>query len=1066
MENYKKLNNLIGWGVWLIATAVYFLTIEPTFSWWDCGEFIATSYKLQVGHPPGAPFFQLVGRIFSLFAFGDVSKVALMMNGMSALSSSFTILFLFWSITILARKAAMLKGELTQSRMIAIFGSGIVGALAYTFSDSFWFSAIEGEVYAMSSLFTAAVFWCILRWEEEEGQTHSYRWLLLIAYLIGLSIGVHMLNLLAIPAIVFVYYFKKFEPTIKGMIISAAVSLIILAFIMYAVIPEIVNLFAHTEIMLVNVFGLPFNSGTIIFSILLIAFVAFAVKATSTDNSAIINTSLVLTGLLYLLILTESRSVSNFMLRLAIGAILAGIIYYFRHKRASLNNIIMGLALLLIGYSSFIMIVIRANANTPVNENNPDDAIGLLAYLGREQYGTWPLFSGPYYNSPVMDYDDGNPVYVRDTTNGVYVVADSRAGTIPVYDPAFTTIFPRMWSNQKQIHIREYQRWGKVKGVPVQYVNQQGEMDVIQKPTFGENLRYFFRYQIGFMYWRYFMWNYSGRQNDIQGHGEIENGNWITGFDKLDAKRLGNQHNLPPSMQNRANNKFYMLPLLLGLIGLFFQFNRDYKNGIVVTLLFIMTGIAIIAYLNQHPYQPRERDYAYAGSTYAFAIWIGLGVLGIYNFLKKALNENLSAVLATIAPLILVPGIMAKEGWDDHDRSGKYAAMDFAINYLESCEPNAIIFTNGDNDTFPLWYAQEVEGIRTDIRVVNFMLASGEWYIHQKMRMVYDSPALPFTLSRADYDKGMNNYLPILERVRGNRELKEVIEFVADDSRNSKVPLQDGTTMNYIPTKDIKITIDREDLLARNIVDEKFADRIPDEITWKIKKNFIYKNDLMMLDLIATNNWERPIYFTSPSAVEDVLDIARYCHLEGIAYRFMPVEAPHYIEGLGGINVDRAYDLLMNKARWGRLNEPDVYVDPESRRNSVMPRQNYFRLASALIELNKMDSAVMVLDTCQKYFPNEKMTYDMYTLSMVEYYYDAGAMQKGNEVLQIISGNFEADLRYYAALDKYFQDYYEREIQRAFSILQHLSSLARSYGQSEEAEILNSNVSILLQDFM
>jgi hypothetical protein len=623
-----------------------------------------------------------------------------------------------------------------------------------------------------------------------------------------------------------------------------------------------------------------------------------------------------------------------------------------------------------------------------------------------------------------------------------------------------------MWSNQKQIHIREYQRWGKVKGVPMRHTNAEGEVEIIQKPTFGENLRYFFRYQVGFMYWRYFMWNYAGRQNDIQGHGEIENGNWITGFDKLDARRLGNQYNLPPSMQNRANNKFYMLPLILGLIGLFFHFNRDYKYGIVVALLFVMTGIAIIVYLNQHPYQPRERDYAYAGSTYAFAMWIGLGVLGIYNFLKRAINNNISAVLATVVPLVLVPGIMAKEGWDDHDRSGKYAALDFAINYLESCEPNAIIFTNGDNDTFPLWYAQEVEGIRTDIRVVNYMLASGEWYIHQKMRKVYDSPPLPFTLSRADYDKGSNNYVPFFERVRGSRELKEVIEFVADKSRNSKVPLQDGTFINYIPTKDLKITINRDDLLARGIVKEELADRIPDEIRWQVKQNFLYKNDLMLLDLIATNNWERPIYFTSPSAVENVIDLARYCHLEGIAYRFMPVEAPHYIDGLGGINVDRAFDLLVNKASWGRLHEPEVYLDPESRRNSVMPRQNYFRLASALIELKQMDSAVMALDTVQKYFPNEKLIYDMFTISMVEYYYEAGAIEKGNQVLEVIAGNFEADLNYYATLDRYFQDYYEREIERAFSILQHLSSLARSYDQTEQADRISSTVSMMLQDFM
>lgn len=1066
MENYKKLNNLIGWGVFLVATMVYFLTIEPTASWWDCGEYIATSYKLQVGHPPGAPFFQLVGRFFSLFAFGDVSKVALMMNGMSALSSSFTILFLFWSITILARKAALLSGEMTTGKMIAVFGSGIVGALAYTFSDSFWFSAIEGEVYAMSSLFTAIVFWAILRWEEEEGQPHSARWILLIAYLVGLSIGVHMLNLLAIPAIVFVYYFKKYQPTLKGMVTAGAISLFILAFIMYAVIPEIVNLFAHTEILFVNTLGMPFNVGTIFLALLMIAMIVFFIKATTTSEDYIIKTAIGLALVLFVLILAESKSAGNFIFRLLLGGLMAGGIYYFRNQRAHLNTVALSLAFLLIGYSSFILIIIRANANTPVNENNPDDAIGLLSYLNREQYGNWPLLHGPYYNSPTVDYEDGNPVYVRNVELGKYVIADARKSVEPIYHPDFTTVFPRMWSNQKNLHINEYKRWGNVKGVPMRYVNERGETEVIQKPTFGENLTYFFRYQIGFMYLRYFMWNFSGRQNDIQGHGEVENGNWITGIDGLDAQRLGNQKNLPPSMQNRGNNKFYLLPLILGLIGLFFQFNRDYKNGIVVTLLFLMTGLAIIVYLNQYPYQPRERDYAYAGSFYAFAIWIGFGVYGIYNFLSRFLNHNISAVVSTGVTLALVPGIMASEGWDDHNRSGKYAALDFAINYLESCEPNAIIFTNGDNDTFPLWYAQEVEGIRTDIRVVNYMLASGEWYIHQKMRKVYDSPPLPFTISKKNYDKGVNNYVPFFERVKGSWELKEIIDFIAKDDTRTKVQLQDGSFINFIPTKDLKITIDADDLIARGIVKEELRERIPQEISWQVKQNFLYKNDLMLLDFIASNNWERPIYFTSPSAVEGVIDLTQFCHLEGIAYRFMPVYADHLMEGLGGINVDRAYDLLVNKARWGRLNEPEVYIDPESRRNAVMPRQNYFRLASALIDLNKMDSAVRVLDTCQKYFPDSKIYYDMYTLPMVEYYYEAGAISKGNEVSDILLKNYEADLQYYSTLDSYFQDYYQKETERAFSILQHLASISRRFDQADQAKKIESSMNLMLDKFM
>lgn len=1065
MENYKKYNNLIGWSIWLIATIVYFSTIEPTASWWDCGEYIATSYKLQVGHPPGAPFFQLVGRIFSLFAFGNVSKVALMINVMSALSSSFTILFLFWSITIIARKLALLNGSMTTGKMIAVFGSGVVGALAYTFSDSFWFSAIEGEVYALSSLFTAIVFWAILRWEAEEGKSHSSRWLLLIAYLIGLSIGVHLLSLLVIPAIVFVLYFKKYKPSLKGMLVAGVISIIILAFIMYAVIPEIVNLFGHTEILFVNTFRLPFNSGTIFLAILLVTLIVLFIKVTTITNNTLRNVTIGLSLILFSLILAESTSAGDFFFRLLMGGLIAGGIYLFRHKKAYLNLVALSFAFLLIGYSSFILIIIRANANTPINENSPDDAIGLLSYLNREQYGSIPLVYGPYYNAKVIDYKDGSPLYIRDTKEGKYRIADLRKDSEPVHDPEFCTLFPRMWYNLKNTQINEYKRWGKIKGVPVRSVNERGETEVIYKPTFAENLRYFFHYQVGFMYMRYFMWNFSGRQNDIQGHGEVENGNWITGFNNLDAKRLGDQKDLPLSMQNWGNNKFYMLPLLLGLIGLFFQFNRDYKNGIVITLLFIMTGLAIVVYLNQYPIQPRERDYAYVGSFYAFAIWIGLGVYAIFNSLNKFLSQSLSAILTTIVTLVLVPGVMAKDGWDDHNRSGKYAALDFAINYLESCEPNAVIFTNGDNDTFPLWYAQEVEGVRPDIRVVNFMLASGEWYIHQKMRMVYDSPPLRFTISRENYDKGVNNYVPYLDRISGRWELKEIIDFIANNDNRTRIQLQDGTYINYLPTKNLKITLDADDLIRRGIVNEEKRDRIPQEISWDVNQKILYKNDLMMLDFIATNNWERPIYFTSPSTVEGVFDLTKYCHLEGLAYRFMPLLADHLMEGIGGINVDRCYDLLVNKARWGRLNEPNVYVDAESRRNSIMPKQNYLRLASALVDLNKMDSAVRVLDTCQKYFPNDKIYYDMYTLPMVEYYYAAGALEKGNEVSTIILNNYEADLQYYAKLSNYFREYYSQETERAFAILQHLASIARRYDQAPQADKIESSLNLILENF-
>ncbi|HQQ12426.1 MAG TPA: DUF2723 domain-containing protein, partial [Bacteroidales bacterium] len=610
--NFKKLNDLTGWIVFLIATVVYFLTLEPTASWWDCGEYISTAYKLQVGHPPGAPLFQMLGRFFSLFAFGDTSKVALMINAMSALSSSFTILFLFWTITLLARKF-MMTGENAESKVhqYAVLAAGAGGSLAYTFSDSFWFSAVEGEVYAMSSFFTAVVFWAILKWEQVADEPHNYRWLIFIAYLIGLSIGVHLLNLLALPAIVYVFYFKKFKPTTKGFVLAGIISILILGFIMSFLIPQIVNLASKFELLFVNTFGMPFNTGTIVYFVILFA------------------------------------------------AVLFGLDYSRKKGKVILNTVILSLMFILIGYSSFFLIVIRANANTPINENEPSDAISLLSYLNREQYGDWPLLYGQYYNAPVVDYTDGAPVYVKDKKSGKYIITDKRNNTKPVYDERFTTVFPRMWSNQKSSHINIYKQLGGNNGTPIRVTKPDGSTEVLSRPTFGENLRFFFSYQLSHMYVRYFMWNFVGRQNDVESQGEPENGNWISGIGFIDNLRLGDQSDLPKSMENPGRARFFFLPLLLGLAGLFFQLKKHSRDTWVVFLLFVMTGLAIIVYLNQTPYQPRERDYAYAGSFYAFAIWIGFGVLAAVDFVSKYLKSNTAIVLAVSGLLLLaVPGVM------------------------------------------------------------------------------------------------------------------------------------------------------------------------------------------------------------------------------------------------------------------------------------------------------------------------------------------------------------------------------------------------------------------------
>lgn len=1015
--NFKKWNDFTGWAVFLVATIVYMLTLEPTASWWDCGEYISTAYKLQVGHPPGAPLFQMIGRFFSLFAFGDTSRVALMINVMSGLSSSFTILFLYWTITMLARKF-MLVGENANSKghQLAVLGAGAVGALAYAFSDSFWFSAVEGEVYAMSSFFTAVTFWAILKWERVADEPHNYRWLLFIAYLIGLSIGVHMLNLLAIPAIVYVFYYKKFKPTVKGFVLAGLISLFILGFVMSFIIPWIVKLAGNFELFFVNTIGMPFNTGTVIYFLLLI------------------------------------------------GAIVFGIFYTRRKGKVILNTAILSLMFILIGYSSFFLLIIRANANTPINENDPSDAISMLSYLNREQYGDWPLLYGQYYNAPVADYEDGSPIYIRDNAKGKYVITDYRRGTKPVYDDRFTTVFPRMWSNQKPSHIRMYQEIGGRDGIPVRVTKPDGSTEVLYRPTFGQNLKFFFDYQLSHMYLRYFFWNFVGRQNDIESQGEIDNGNWISGINFIDSMRLGDQKNLPKSMENPARARFFFLPLLLGIAGLLYHLKKNTHDTWVVFLLFAMTGLAIIVYLNQTPYQPRERDYAYAGSFYAFAIWIGFGVLSLFDGLSKVLKKKeLAAIAVSVVSLLAVPVVMAKEGWKAHDRSGKYAARDFAKNYMVQCQSDAILFTNGDNDTFPLWYVQEVEGFRTDMRVVNYMLSSGDWYVHQLGKKVYDSDRLPLTLTPEQYNKGINEYLPVVDRIKGPIELKEVIKFVANESDQTKLPLQSGERINYIPTTKVKLTIDKDAVIRSGIVPESMRDQIVDEIVWDIKQNGLFKNDLMLLDLVASNNWQRPIYFANPNSISKVLDVDQYCHMEGVVYKFIPVKAKEYYKNLGGVYAEGSYDMLVNKAAWGNLNDPDVTVDRESYRNSSLAKQSYMRLAQALLNEGKADSAVVVLDKSLEFFPNSKFTYDYYMLPWAEIYFSAGATEKGIEMVRDLSDRYLDDLSYYTSIESKFAPYYDQQAQEALAVLQRLSQLANEHGQKDLAKELDEKFTDQMQ---
>lgn len=1070
---YKRINDITGWAVFAVAAYTYLSTIEPTASFWDCGEYIATAFKLQVGHPPGAPLFQMIGRFFTLFAGSDVTKAAKMVNIMSALCSAFTVLFLFWSITALARKIVEQGGEITDGKIFAVMGSGIVGALALTFSDSFWFSAVEGEVYAMSAMFTAMVFWAILKWERMADEPHSERWIIFIAYLFGLSIGVHLLNLLAIPAIVFIYYFKKYQVNNKGFIIAGILSVLLLGGILTGVVPGIVNLAGNFELFFVNTVHLPYNSGSVVYFLLLIAIIAVGLIYTHNESEKYFRNFMVLCIVFFVLSLITSTSGGAGFFRFIVGGAIVGLIYYARKRVALLNTIILSFAMVLIGYSSFVMLVIRSNANTPMNENAPKDAISLLAYLNREQYGDWPILYGQYYNAPLdpqKPYVDGNPVYIRapkDNTNSVtvpaeggnsihkskeheeYIVSDDRVSSIPNYDKEFCTVFPRMWSSQSS-HESAYRNWGGIKRDKM--TDAEGHEKPV-KPTFGDNLQYFFSYQVNWMYWRYFLWNFVGRQNDIQGHGNATDGNWITGFKSFDEWRLGIKGTLESNKANKANNAFYALPLILGIVGMYFHFNRHNKDAFVVLLLFLFTGLCIIVYLNQYPYQPRERDYAYAGSCYAFAMWIGIGVLALYEWMSKKVAQKTSAILATVI-CFSAPAVMAKNGWDDHDRSKRYTARDFAKDYLDSCAPNAILFTNGDNDTFPLWYVQEVEGYRTDVRVCNLSLLNTDWYINQMKSKAYDSDPVPLSMTEDKYRQGTRDYIPFYDRkIAGYISVRELIDFVASEDPQNKLQTQGGKDISYLPTKKMSVPVDSAKVLKNGTVLPELANRIVKAINWDLDKTYVLKNDLMVLDLLATNNWERPIYFAVTTGPESYLNLQDYFQLEGLAYRLVPIKAQPQEQQISGTRV--ATDIMYNnimKFSWGGMDTKGAYLDENIQRMCTNLRIQLGTLASALISEGKKDKAMKVIDKCLEVMPEENVPYDATVYALVASYYQLGANEKANALAKKLFAIFEADMNYYISLGSTRAVAYSREMRQAQEIMNRLVYMAKSNKQDELAK--------------
>lgn len=987
--NYQKINNLFGWLTFLIASLVYILTLEPTASYWDCGEFISAAYKLQIVHQPGAPLFLMIGKLFSLFAANE-TKIAYWVNVSSALSSGATIMFLFWSITALGRKvAAGYKAEPNTTQIITIIGAGLVGALAYAFSDTFWFSAVEAEVYAMSSLLTAIVFWAILKWDAHADEPNADKWLLFIAYVMGLSIGVHLLNLLAIPAIALIYYFRRTEKaTSKGTITALIIGIIILGVIQYGIIQYLVKFGAYFDLFFVNTIGLGFGSGVIFFALLVV-------------------------GLSIWLIL-----------------------YSIRKNKPVLNLAMLSFVFIIFGYSSFAMIVIRAKANPTLNNSDPDNAFALLSYLNREQYGDRPLAYGHYFDSKVIDSKETSTIYRKGEHK--YEVAGKRNSYI--YDR--NTLFPRMYSDDRG-HIAVYRDWMNM-----------GES---QSPTFAQNLGFFGTYQVGFMYMRYFLWNFAGRQNDEQGYGEYTKGNWISGIKPIDALRLGNQSELPKSItENKANNRLYFLPLILGIIGAFWHFKRNQKDAGVVALLFFFTGLAIVLYLNQTPNQPRERDYAYAGSFYAFAIWIGLAVFAISEWFGKFMNAKTAGIAATVISLLAAPVLMAKEEWNDHDRSEKTTARDLAKNYLSSCAPNAILFTYGDNDTYPLWYVQEVENFRPDIRIVNLSLFDTDWYINQLRKPFNASEPLPITMPASAYVSGVRDVLFYQDfQLQGHQEISDIFEFVTSDNPEAKVQYQNGKTENFLPTKQFKLTIHPDEVIQSKTMNSAESGRIVSEMNWTLPGNYLTKGQLAFLDILAHNKWQRPIYFAFTVPNSSFMGLDKYLFNEGFALRLLPKEK-HSLENSSAlseteeVDSDAMYTNMMDKFVWGNMKNAS-YLDPESTKMVFLSVNKFIELSRNLITEGKLDSAKKVMNKCLEVLPIKTVYDSNFALGkyeIVDVLYQLGMKKEANDILAQTADLVQGELNYRYSISKTKENLAGRDIQLGLFVLSQFEEMTKKYQEN------------------
>ncbi len=1040
--NFNKWNTIIGWLTFGIALLTYTLTVEPTMSFWDCGEYIATAAKLEVGHPPGAPLYQMIGAFFAMFA-SDNTQIALMVNMMSVFSSAFTILFLFWSSSIVLKKIVSRfsdlsqKGEKTEqtnkSNDIVILGSSFVGALAYTFSDSFWFNAVEAEVYAMASLLIALLFWLGLRWEQDMDKPRGNKWLLIISLVVGLSFGVHFMALLTIPAIGFLYFFKNYKVvTLKNFIIANVVVIAILLFIFKLLLPLTMGFFGKTEVFMVNNLGLPFDSGTMFVALVLIAFFYFGLKYTKQK----------------------------------------GFVFY--------NTIILCILFILIGFSTWMMLPIRANANTVINENKPSDAAEVLAYYNREQYGVNPLFYGPQYTEAFAGLDKNNPYldkapnYERDYKTGKYIITNNFKNAEQNTDNNQKTILPRMWSGE---HIENYMNFtnppqfrlnpdypyeddlakygidpsqlseedynkaiAQLKNETekivtefrqayaqnqidnegyVTFLKSYGDYLIVEKPTTADNLGFMVEYQFGYMYWRYLMWNFVGRQNDVQGKYDYLDGNWLSGISFIDELHLGSQTNLPSDvLNNKGRNVYFFLPFILGLIGLMYHANKDLKSFYVLLALFLFTGIALKIYLNERPFEPRERDYALVGSFYVFAIWIGFGVYALYESAQKYLAPKLAGPIIIAASLLAAPVLMASQNWDDHDRSGKYTAVAMAKAYLESCDPDAILFTIGDNDTFPLWYAQEIEKVRTDIKIVNTSLFMTDWYIDQMKTKTYESDALPISFTHDEYVGDKLDYVAHIPKVESRWDIKDFINFIKNPK--STVDMQNGQTIHFYPTNKIRIPVDKNTIIKNKVVNPKHNDSIVPYIDLDIKGNALYKNRLMMLDIVANNNWKRPIYFSGGAFdSEDYIWMKEYLQLEGMVYKLVPIRTALSKDAspldMGQIDSDKMYAKVM-KWDWGNGESPKIYHDPETRRNSITYRTNLSRLMNQLIVEGQKDKAKKIIDLAMTKMPVEYFDYYSLVEPFAGGYYKIDEKLKAQQLLDKLILKYRENLNYYGNL--------------------------------------------------